>query len=379
MATRLVERATAARLLLSGALGRLTQNSRRFQALLDMCAIAGVVATFAQLGDPDLLLHVVWVVLAITAFFFGLQSTLLRVFLATGALVVYAGYAHFSVVLFPGHELPHAQQLELTEWPLMFTISLIVAVMADRRAGLAAHYATLYRRTNDRLLTAQEDERRRLAYDLHDGVGQTLTALTLSLDAVSARLAKGDPMARRVERARKLAAGALAETRDVATRLRPARLAQIGLPGALRELARSAGVRVEMRLGVDPETAAAQTAGAAIEIYRIVQEALANAARHSKADKVEIDFRPLPNGLRIEIADDGIGFDVTVKEPLGLGLAGMRDRARVLGASLVVESHPGAGTRVVLDLPTGRARLVGPIDSTPGEASTPAAVARLRP
>ena len=117
--------------------------------------------------------------------------------------------------------------LDLKEWPLMAVIAVLVAVMADRVLVKGRRYAALYRAASDRLLTAQEDERRRLAYDLHDGVGQTLTALALTLNAAETALANpqesGAAGMADVHRAREMAGLALEDVRGVAMRLRPAR------------------------------------------------------------------------------------------------------------------------------------------------------------
>src|SRR3990172_12818755 len=112
----------------------------------------------------------------------------------------------------------------------MFVIAVLVAGMADRRAATARLYEALFRRASDRLLTVQEDERARLARELHDGVGQTMTALSLTLDAVSGGGASDDSRAR-IATARQLAEEALADTRELANRLPPAPLAPAGLAG----------------------------------------------------------------------------------------------------------------------------------------------------
>ena len=148
---------------------------RRLQLVLDGCAVALAAASFAQVSDPDLLFHCIWVVLAVEAFLFGLRFTMVRIVIVMALVVVYAVIAEQAsgMVDLGG----------LAEWPLMAVIAITVAVMADQLASTSRRYANLYRQANDRLLTAQEDERLRLARDLHDGVGQTLTALRFTLDA----------------------------------------------------------------------------------------------------------------------------------------------------------------------------------------------------
>jgi signal transduction histidine kinase len=247
--------------------------------------------------------------------------------------------------------------LDLEEWPLMAVIAVIVAIMADRVTNIGRRYATLYRAASDRLLTAQEDERKRLAADLHDGVGQTLTALTLTLDAADAALARTAPQdaagREGVRRAREMAGIALEDVRGVAFRLRPARLREAGLVAGLRELALSAGRYVEF--SADPSLVRPNLLDEdqEVDIYRIVQEALGNATRHAQPDRVRITVQRVDRMLRIEVVDDGVGFDPAIITRRGLGLASMRDRASVLRGTLRVHSRPGKGTVVRLDVPLG--------------------------
>ena len=204
----------------------------RLQLLLDGAFIALALATFAQVWDPDILFHGIWVVLTLEAFLFGLRVSAVRIALAMVLLVAY-----FALGASTGPSDPGFAELDLAEWPLMVVIAVVVAVMADRVASTGRRYAELYRRASDRLLTAQEDERKRLGRDLHDGVGQTLTAIVLTLDAAESTLWAGElapsAMARSgIGRAQELAAIALDETRDVAYRLRPARFVETGLVAA---------------------------------------------------------------------------------------------------------------------------------------------------
>ncbi|MDQ2935215.1 MAG: sensor histidine kinase [Chloroflexota bacterium] len=310
--------------------------------LLDGGVLAIIVAAFLGFGDPDFDFHLLWVLLAAHAFVFGLWSTLVRIFVATTALVLYsrayeAGLVHL--------------ELDLAAWPLMFVVAVIVAVMAEWRTAAGLRYAHLYRLTSDRLLTANEDERGRLALDLHDGVGQTLAALGLTLEAAGTA-----PLQERPElilRARELVAVATSETRDVAERLRPIRLDGIGLAATIHRLAAQAGMPVRVSVAsnradgrdLDPEVA--------VSAFRVVQEALGNAARHAHASGVSIALSRRGQTLTIDVIDDGRGFNVGEAGVRGLGVAGMRERAAMIGATLSLRSAPGAGTRVRLSVPVG--------------------------
>jgi two-component system sensor histidine kinase UhpB len=202
---------------------------------------------------------------------------------------------------------------------------------------------------------AIEEERARLARDLHDGVGQTITAVILALDAAERALpdaADANPAsaAGSIRRAHVLAASALEEARDVAGRLRPARIHEIGLGAALRNLGESAGMPVDVRLDPGILPAGALDAEREIDAYRIVQEAVGNAAHHSGARNVWIDGQVADGRIRIQVGDDGAGFDPSAPSP-GLGLDGMKERAAILDAGLEISSRVGAGTIVQLSLP----------------------------
>ena len=319
---------------------------------LDLVGVSLAASTFLGRGEPDLLFHGVWVVLVIEAFWFGLRVSIPRIVLAAALVVSY------SLI----DEVTRMRPLEVydlifTEWPLMLVIILIVAVMADRVTTANRDIADLERRTHEQLMTARDDERQRLSADLHDGVGQTLTALVFTLDAAETALATGDeaipPGSREtLHRAQEIAGLALEETRDVARRFRPARMSEIGLANAIRELAAHAGRPIEVAF--DPKLAAPSLLPVQDELqaYRIVQEAVANAVRHASARTIVIGLRAVRGSrLQIEVVDDGTGFDPEETDGDGLGLQGMRERAAAIGGTLSLDSQPGLGTRIRLLLP----------------------------
>jgi signal transduction histidine kinase len=317
--------------------------------LVDLACGVFAVALFLRLADPEILLQGLWLTVAIGAFLYGLAAALWRILVAT---IVMVGYLAVSdAVGVP----PTEEQLEFTEWPLMVAIAVIVAVLADRVSTSARHYATLYRRASERLVTAHEEERASLARELHDGVGQTLTAVILTLDAADTELdapdARERPAGRAgVHRARELASSALAETRQVAAKLRPTRVHEIGLGAALSNLARSAGVPVELRFDPALLPAGYLEPEMEIDLYRIVQEALGNAARHSQARRIWVGGHIVDDTVRLVVGDDGVGFDESAREH-GLGLDGMYERATIHGLTVEVRSQPGSGTRVEIIVP----------------------------
>lgn len=311
-------------------------------AALDLVAIAFIVLAFTQTTfSAELMFHGVFVMLVLHAFLFGLRQTLIRIVLVSIPLLVYAEAALFGL-----QEPP----LELTEWPLMFVIAALVAWMADRRATTSQRYAALFRSASERLLTVEENERRRVARELHDGVGQVITALTLTLDAAES---EGDPARARdrIATARSLADTALAGTRDLSHRLRPPRFEERGLLSSLRDLAAQSGFSVTIR--ADDSTADADLGpNTRVELFRIAQEALANAAHHSGAASATVTITRDDGRLVMAVTDDGHGFRPADVPDDGIGLAGMQERARLVGGELAIDTGP-SGTQVTVAVPIG--------------------------
>jgi two-component system, NarL family, sensor histidine kinase UhpB len=317
-------------------------NHRMAQVAVDLAMIATVVLTFAHTVLPaDVMFHIVFVLLTVHAFLFGLHGTLLRIAIVSLPLLAFANAWRF------GWDQP---PFDLNEWPLMFVIAVLVAWMADRRDATARRYASLFRQASERLLTVEEDERRRIALELHDGVGQVLTALTLTLDAAGGALG-ADATTRSLGSARKLAETALAEVRHLAHRMRPARIEERGLVAAVRDLASQSGFPVVVHANkatADPKLLGAT---ATVEVFRIIQEALANAAQHSGAPRAQVSITRHDQRLTVVVADDGRGFDPAEVPEAGIGLAGMLERSRLLGGQLSIESASQGGTRVTVSLP----------------------------
>jgi signal transduction histidine kinase len=317
-------------------------HRRVAQGVLDLAMVSTVVVTFVRpLLPADVMFHIVFVLLTVEAFLFGLRPTLLRIGMVSIPLMVYANARVFGL---------DEPEFDLAEWPLMFVIALLVAWMADRVDTTARRYASLFRQASERLLTVEEDERRRIALELHDGVGQALTAMTLTLDAADGSL-ESRAKAQRVRAARRMAATALAEVRHLAHRMRPARLEERGLTAAIRDLASQSGfpVRVHVDPQLDPMPAMEPTM--TVAVYRIIQEALANAARHSGAPVAHVSIGSRERHLLVVVSDDGRGFDPRAAVDPGIGLAGMYERAELLGGILSIQSAIGHGTRVTLNLP----------------------------
>jgi signal transduction histidine kinase len=204
---------------------------------------------------------------------------------------------------------------------------------------------------SQRLLDVQEEERRRLARELHDEVGQSLGALLMDLGQARGALSNNAEVEERLRSAHSLAEGALRAVRNLSLLLRPSMLDDLGLVPALhwqaRETSRRTGMDVHVT-AVDEELVLPDDHRTTI--YRVVQEALQNAGRHSQAREVEIVVQRHGDLLRIIIRDNGVGFDPSITR--GLGLLGMQERISLLGGLLQIESAPGHGTILRMEIPS---------------------------
>jgi two-component system, NarL family, sensor histidine kinase UhpB len=207
------------------------------------------------------------------------------------------------------------------------------------------------RRSGELVLKAQEEERARVARDLHDEVNQALTALLLRLEAA----AQHSPPQLRDELAetKRLANQAMKELLDLARHLRPTALDDHGLPAALAGHVREHDRRgpASARLELDPDLPQLPE-DIELVIYRVAQEALTNASRHSGAKRIDVSLGQLDSRVVLEVSDDGQGF-AFAEEAKGLGLSGMRERALLVDGTLEIDSRPGKGTTVRLQVPTG--------------------------
>ncbi len=206
------------------------------------------------------------------------------------------------------------------------------------------------RRSGKLVLRAQEEERRRVARDLHDEVNQSLTAILLRLEA----LAQDTPAERleEVVELKRLATQAMDELLNLARQLRPTALDDHGLLPAIeaqvRGLEERSGIQARLEISGDPAFLDEEKQTV---IYRVAQEALANAGRHAHARTVALALDVAGEAAELRIRDDGVGFDPVVSRGDGLGLDGMVERARLVGGELDLRSSPGAGTELTLRVP----------------------------
>jgi signal transduction histidine kinase len=207
------------------------------------------------------------------------------------------------------------------------------------------------------LREAQENERQRLARELHDGVAQILSGVSIQLDLLDNTLKEAPTAQERLKPIKSLVTTALDEIRGIVRTLRPTALDDLGLEDALRELVAnlSQNVPIDLSLHVD-QGVAFLPAPVSIALYRIVQEALSNAIQHAHASRVSICLERNGEALRLTVADDGCGIDIggrvsPAQYGRGIGLLSMRERAEELGGTFTLRSAVGHGTTVLVALP----------------------------
>jgi two-component system sensor histidine kinase UhpB len=204
------------------------------------------------------------------------------------------------------------------------------------------------RRAGSAALRAQEEERARVARDLHDEVNQSLTGLLLRLEA--ARESAPPELESELAETKALANQAMTELLSLARQLRPTALDDLGLTAAIGGQVEQLGRgEIDARLEVEGDFSDLGD-DAQLVVYRVAQEALSNAARHSGAKRIEVRLqRSEPGGVLLDVADDGRGFAFDESER-GLGIGGMRERALLVGGNLAIFSTPGEGTTIELTM-----------------------------
>ena len=205
-----------------------------------------------------------------------------------------------------------------------------------------------------KLLSSREDERARLARDLHDGPLQTLIGLNLQLGLLAQQMGESES----VNEMRSEVHVLLKDLREVCSELRPPMLDTLGLAAALRTLAEDWSLQsgVEINLNLPPSTVEIPflPADIAVNLYRVAQEALANTAKHAQANNVDISLKESNGTITMTIDDDGCGF--TLPDEIGVltttghfGLVGLRERIILIGGKLQLKSSPGKGTHIHIE------------------------------
>lgn len=354
-------------------------------------SVAAVFAVALCLVVADL---ITWIQLDI-ATIFGLPLVLAapmrspRLLWTLTAMLVIATFAVYAVQIPAGAFMP--QETFFVNRVLDVVDLLLIAVLLHVRMNSTEAreiQARLIKNQNEkleaakasrRLVEVQETERRDLANELHDLVGQNLTALNISLNIVKMESAASmsAQVGARLEDSMRLVEETAESIRNVMMTLRPAVLDDYGLTPALRwyveQFIRRTGVPaavIEQGLPRRLPPAAEET------LFRIAQEALGNVAKYARAGKVTVTLDTTPLRSRLTIADDGCGFDPSACQPPvkghGWGLMIMRERALAVDAALTVESAPGGGTRIIITLHDVAMGTVVPVSrATPGNREAP--------
>jgi signal transduction histidine kinase len=240
----------------------------------------------------------------------------------------------------------------------LFALRFVVRLEDRLRLQLAANAETSrdLQRLSAQLISAQEEERRLIARELHDEVGQVLTAIKVELMLAERQIqVTGGPPAL-LSTARSIAERALHTVRNLSHLLHPAVLDDLGLPAAVDAYLKEAGARHDIRIdllqdGMDDRLSPDVEATA----YRVIQEALTNVIKHARAETCRVYLQRLVNTVLVTIEDDGVGFDAAAVQQAGaragLGLVGIRERVAQARGTLRLESAPGKGTRLTIELP----------------------------
>ena len=241
---------------------------------------------------------------------------------------------------------------------LLLTSAYAGQLEARLRAQLDrdARISSELQQTAAKVLNAQEEERRTIARELHDEVGQALTAIRVELDVAERSIAasapgSGSPLAE----AQMITDGALQTVRNLTQLLHPAALDDLGLPAVIDATLRGLKRRYNIRGTLEQvDLPARLPREIELAAYRIVQEGITNVAKHARATRCDVRLTQLPDRLLVEVEDDGVGFIEDTDRPIiarGLGLVSIRERASRLGGTFNILSRPGAGTRLIVSLP----------------------------
>ena len=226
-----------------------------------------------------------------------------------------------------------------------FTVRTFTAIYAGKNKLLAVRERQLAEMSR-RLLYAHDEERRRVARELHDGLIQSLAAIKLRAATahVNSELAANAEMAEMVDRA-------IGETRTLAYSLRPPLLDDLGLIPSLRRLGETIEERSDLRVLIEADLPERLDIAVESLLFHVAQQAVQNVMRHARATQVRLDITRCDGMVRLSVTDDGIGF--RAEDPQGLGLRGIRERVEVCGGRMTISTSPGRGACVTVEVPSG--------------------------
>ncbi|KEO83511.1 histidine kinase [Tumebacillus flagellatus] len=245
-------------------------------------------------------------------------------------------------------------------------LGALAVILRDNSEMQRAERERHQRQLTNYVIQAQEEERKRISRDLHDGIGQALYSIMVGLRVIN-QLDLNHDMRQHLDEVQQLTARTLEEVKSLSVELRPSALDDLGLAAALRSYSKrfeqTFGILTTFEIGGQRRRydSAVETA-----LYRIAQEAMTNAAKYADTDSITLRLADQPDGVEVCIEDHGVGFDPQhlKVQGTGLGLYGMRERVTLLGGTLTIEAAPGQGTKIHVVVPLdekGGPRYVHPI------------------
>ncbi len=276
----------------------------------------------------------------------------------------------------PGFEAPHTRmgipvivQEEVIGFLLLIKRepNFYTQKQIDRMTAFASHIASAYlnarlferqRELLQQVVLAQEEERQRVARELHDEAGQALTAVTLNLQLLRSEIGKDIDWHQKIDNVIQLAHATAGQIRNISYGLRPPLIDTLGLNLAMQDLCQDMAKRAKIEIVFSGQDISNLSDAVNISLYRILQESLTNVLRHAEATQVAVNLSATRTHVFLSIADNGKGFGTSqvglgATERRGLGLLGMHERADLINGNLEIQSGPGQGTRVQITVPKG--------------------------
>lgn len=225
----------------------------------------------------------------------------------------------------------------------------------QKAPSISAQAAANETNLSARLIKVAEEERKRLARELHDDIGQRLSLLAVSLDIVKNETSADDPIREKLEESLRELQELAEDVHNLSHRLHSSKLQHLGLPAALREVCRQIGgqhhVEIDLRT---TNPCPSLSDDVSLCFYRVAQEALNNAVKHSRSKRIEVHLGSARERVWLQVKDFGVGFNPAIKAT-GLGLATMQERLRMVGGKLSIKSVTGGGTELTAEAQAQRA------------------------
>jgi signal transduction histidine kinase len=326
----------------------LEDPKRALEAVAMLAAVIGLSAIV--LSSPRPVTYLVFPALIWAAVRFGQRGATLAVFCAAGMAVWRTAN---NVGPFVRHSITASALTTQLYMAVAALTTLCLGAIVSERQRSAAELVESRRRELERA----SEERQRIARDLHDSVSQSLFSMALHARTAERALQQtgleaGGPVGRELGHVGELSRTAQTEMRALIFELRPRGLAEEGLVSALTKHAGAMSAREGLAIEVaGPDQRLAISPACEEQLYRLGQEALANATKHARARRITVAVRNDASAVALEVSDDGRGFDAAASYPGHLGLTTMRSRASEIGAELRIESSPGSGTVVRVEVP----------------------------